>query len=270
MQNQLIKNERVQKELNNKATIQGAMKTGRYLYAVIPRSEEQILTFSGIGGNPVYAISHGKVSAVVGDVPNEKIRPERRHLGAHHEILKQLMNISAVLPVRFGIIANGSKAVQKILSGNQEAFIEQLDHVAGKVEMGLRVTWDVPNIFEHFISTHPELRAVRDRLFGSHSNPTPGDKIELGQIFEHSLNHDRETYTEIVENALSERCFEIKENKCRNEMEVMNLACLVGREEEALFESSVFEVAKQFDNNFAFDYNGPWPPASFVEIDLGL
>ena len=52
--------------------------------------------------------------------------------------------------------------------------------------------------------------------------------------------------------------------------EVMNLACLVGREREAQFERGVLEAANLFDNNFAFDYNGPWTPHNFVEIDLEL
>jgi len=38
----------------------------------------------------------------------------------------------------------------------------------------------------------------------------------------------------------------------------------------AEFESSVFEAAKQFDNNFAFDFNGPWAPHNFVEAGVEL
>jgi hypothetical protein len=50
----------------------------------------------------------------------------------------------------------------------------------------------------------------------------------------------------------------------------MNLACLVERAAMPQFESRVFEAARQFDNNFAFDYNGPWAPHNFVEINLDL
>jgi hypothetical protein len=56
----------------------------------------------------------------------------------------------------------------------------------------------------------------------------------------------------------------------RNEREALNLACLVRREETAEFENAVFKAAKLFDNNFAFDYNGPWAPHNFVQIDLKL
>ena len=134
-----------------------------------------------------------------------------------------------MLPMAFGIIADGPKAIQKILSRNHEAFLKQLQRVAGMVEMGLRVSWDVPNIFEYFVNTHKDLRAARDRFLGPYQNPSQEDKIELGRLFDHLLNEDREAFTEKVEEILSGYCREIKRNKCRNESEVMSLACLVER-----------------------------------------
>ena len=64
-------------------------------------------------------------------------------------------------------------------------------------------------------------------------------------------------------------CVEFKANPCRNEHEVMNLACLVRRDAQEEFSAGVFAAAKRFDNNFAFDYSGPWAPHNFVELDAG-
>jgi len=248
-----------------------AAKRGRYLYAIVPASGEGQYGVAGIDGLPVYTISNGRVAAVVSDVPNDKIRPERRHLAAQQAVLKGLLAAAgAMLPMAFGIIADGPKAIQKILSRNQEAFLKQLQRVAGMVEMGLRVSWDVPNIFEYFVNTHPELRTARDRFLGPYHNPSQEDKIELGRLFDRLLNEDRETYTEKVEEILSQYCKEIKRNKCRHEGEVMSLACLVQREAQNRFEEGVFAAAGLFDNNFTFDYNGPWAPHNFVELDLKL
>ncbi len=71
------------------------------------------------------------------------------------------------------------------------------------------------------------MRAARDRFLGPYKNPSQEDKIELGRLFDHLLNEDREAFTEKVEEILSGYCREIKRNKCRNESEVMSLACLV-------------------------------------------
>lgn len=248
-----------------------AATVGRYLYAVVSGPGERQYEFAGINGAPVYAISNGKVAAVVSDIPDAKIRPERRHLAAQQAVLKGLLAFAeSMLPMAFGIIADGPKAIQKILSRNHEAFLKQLQRVAGMVEMGLRVSWDVPNIFEYFINTHPELRATRDRFLGPFGNPSQEDKIELGRMFDRLLNEDREAYTDKVEEILSQYCQETKRNKCRSESEVMNLACLVRKEAQDRFEAGVFAAAKLFDNNFTFDYNGPWAPHNFVDQELKL
>ncbi len=154
----------------NDAYIPGKTQTrsGRYLYAIVAGSQDRSYGPFGIDGGTVYAISDGRVAAVISDLLNAKIRPERRHLAAHQEVLKRLMEESAPLPMTFGIIADGLKEIRKILSHNQETFLEQLHRVAGKVEMGLRVTWDVPNIFEFFVHTNPQLRAALFQCYGDH------------------------------------------------------------------------------------------------------
>jgi hypothetical protein len=56
----------------------------------------------------------------------------------------------------------------------------------------------------------------------------------------------------------------------RNVNEAANLNCLVGRRGQTQLEEAVFQAARLFDNNYAFDLNGPWAPQNFVEMDLQL
>jgi len=248
----------------------GAAVSRAYIYAIVASPQAQTYGDFGLGGRKVYSISVGRLAAVVSDVAGGRIRPERSHLAAHQGVLKKLMAENTPLPMSFGIIADSPQAVRSMLSRNQQALLEQLRRVAGKVELGLRVAWDVPNIFEYFVNTHPELRVARDRFLVGHREPTQEQKIEVGRTFERLLNEEREACVGRVEGVLAPHCAEMDEKKCRDEREVMNLACLVGREAVSQFENGVFEAAKLFDNNFSFDYNGPWAPHNFVEIDLKL
>ncbi len=151
-----------------------AAPSGRYLYAIVTAPGEPTYGFAGIDGAPVYTIANGQVAAVVSDVLNDRIRPERRHLAAQQAVLKGLLSqADAMLPMAFGIIADGPKAIQKILSRNHEAFLKQLQRVAGMVEMGLRVSWDVPNIFEYFVNTHKDLRSRPGSLSGASTKTLP-------------------------------------------------------------------------------------------------
>ena len=239
-----------------------------YLYAVVAAGEPRSYPSLGIEGKDVYTITGGPVAAVVSGVARSKIRPERANLTAHQAVLKRLMADTTPLPMAFDTIASSPEAIRKILTRNQRAFQEQLQRVAGKVEMGVRVAWDVPNIFEYFVNTHAELRLARDRRMSARHEFTQEEKIELGRMFDRLLNEDREDHTQKVERVLASVCVEFKANQCRNELEVMNLACLVRRDAQEAFSAGVFTAAKLFDNNFAFDYSGPWAPHNFVELDL--
>jgi hypothetical protein len=239
-----------------------------YLYAIVAAGEPWSYPSLGIGGQNVYTITEGRVAAVVSGVNSPKIRPERANLKAHQAVLNRLVTGTTPLPMAFGTIAGSPQAIHQILVRNQQAFREQLQRVEGKVEMGLRVAWDVPNIFEYFVNTHAELRLARDRPSGTRHQFTQEEKIELGRMFDRLLNEDREEHTRNVERVLAPVCVEFKPNQCRNELDVMNLACLVRRDRQEEYSARVFAAAKLFDNNFSFDYSGPWAPHNFVELDL--
>jgi hypothetical protein len=245
-------------------------RKGKYLYAILADSQDRNFGEIGIEDSTVRGFSNGQVAAVVSDLGNTKIRPERRHLAAHQRVIKHLMEKYTPLPITFGVIANSQKDVKRILEDYENIFVKQLDRVANTVEMGLRVSWDVPNIFEYFITTHHELRTARDQLLGRYHEPSQEDKIEVGRLFEQILTEDRELHSEQVEEILMPHCLEIKRALPKNEKEVMNLACLVKRNAQEEFETSIFEAARLFDNNFSFDYNGPWAPHNFVNINLSI
>jgi hypothetical protein len=252
-----------------------SQKDGKYLYAIIGsghigNGHDRSYDVAGIDGNTVYRVAHGRVAAVVSDCSRDKIRPERSHLAAHKDVLRRLMLDSTVLPMAFGIIADDLRAVRRMLALNLETFSEQLERVAGKVEMGLRVVWDVPNIFEYFVDQHPDLRAARDRLLGGKREPRQEEKLELGRLFEQLLTEDREAYFSQIEEALAPCCDAIKRSPPRQVREVVNLSLLVERERLKELDEAVLVAAKLFDNNYAFDVNGPWAPHNFVEMNLQL
>ncbi|MBI4720313.1 MAG: GvpL/GvpF family gas vesicle protein [Chitinivibrionia bacterium] len=241
---------------------------GKYLYAIVAGPGDRTYGPIGINGGVVHTLSHGSVAAAVSDMTEKRIRPERSKLAAHHAVVKRLMEDATVLPVAFGTLADSPQAIRKILKENRDDFVEQLNRVRGKVEMGLRVAWDVPNIFEYMVNRHPELAALRDEVMGKQRGPSQEEKIELGRLFDRLLSQDRERHTEAVVEALAPHCVDITRNQPREEREVMHLACLVDRELQKRFEDGVFEAAKLFDDHFAFDFNGPWAPHHFVHVAL--
>ncbi|HWO99044.1 MAG TPA: GvpL/GvpF family gas vesicle protein [Methylococcus sp.] len=242
---------------------------GCYLYALaeapaLSRGE----AITGIGGAPVYSLAEGEVAVVLSDIGESRIRPERRHIAAHHQVLRHLLERGGILPMAFGIIADSPAAVLRMLKTYRRSFAEQLRRLAGKVEMGLRVTLDTPNVFESYVQRFPELQVLRDRML--QGGGSREDKIELGRQFGQMLDGAREEAFEKIEEVLAPVCFEIHRNPVKEEKEIANLACLVARDRLGDFEGAIDEVAKRFDDDHVFRYSGPWPPHNFVKIDVEL
>jgi hypothetical protein len=247
----------------------GKTAHGHYIYAVVAENARQTLGFRGLEDASAYSIPHCGMAAIVSDIEAQRIRPERRNLAAHRAVLNGLMAIEdAVLPMRFGAIAPGTDEIKRLLAANREVFDRQLKQISGKLEMAVRVDWDVPNIFEYFVDKHPELKAARDVLFSGSAKASQRDRIELGLMFERLRDEDRLAQTLIVQEALRSHCSTIKLGTLRDDRQIMNLACLVDKNRRDEFEKGVFAAAAHFDNNFVFDYSGPWPPHTFAEIAI--
>ncbi len=224
----------------------------------------------GLESAPVYAIDKDGLRAVVSDTQGGRLRPDRRNIGAHQSVLHALTEAGTVLPIRFGIIARSAKAVEDLLVANQRTIKKHLEQLAGRVEMGLRVSWDVANIYEYYVETHPILKQGRDEIWNRNANP--GDlreeKIRLGNLYQSLRDADRLEFTEKVKNILVNYCEDIVETAVKKEKDVMDLACLVERNKLDEFAKGVFDASKLFDNAFLFDYTGPWAPHNFTTLNL--
>ncbi len=242
---------------------------GKLIYALSDDIGTRIFKVRGVDKSPVYSICHEGVSAIVSDIHTPRVRPERRNLMTHQSVLKTVGELDInILPMRFGVIAQNAKRVMEMLSRNRESILEQTERVAGKVEMGLRLKWDVDNIYEFFVTTHPELRDARDEMVNSSMNDSRDLQIQLGRMFDRILQEERETHAARVEEVFEGVCHEIRMNDPKGEEELLNLACLLPSGEVKRFEKAVFEASKLFDNSFLFDYSGPWAPHNFVDLNL--
>ncbi len=250
---------------------------GKFIYALI-EAGDHLPRIAGIGQSPVYTLNHGRIGAVVSDLFATRVRPERRNLTAHQTVLRQLGAKCTVLPMQFGVLAQGSKAVLKLLADNETEIVAQIHKLRGAVEMGLRLKWQVDNIYDYFVNTHPELKQERDRCLNARGGDTRkkprsglanrDEMIELGRFYERLLQAQRNTHKSKVESVLQENCRAIRSLAPKNERDVVNLACLVNSDCLDAFEQQVIQASTLFDDHYVFSYTGPWAPHNFVDIRL--
>ena len=251
------------------ATASAPSQTGLYLYGITVAAR-LMRPMSGVGGAAVELVVEGSAAAIVSPLGGGKVRPQRTNLAAHHRILHDLADERPVLPVVFGTITGSEEELRRVLHRNRDALASLLERLRGKVEMGLKVYWDLPNVFEYFVATHQELESMRNRLFRPGRTPTVEEKVELGERFVSLLRQARERHTRRVTEALTAYCVEVRGIDPGEERMILKLACLVEKERQEHWEEGVRQTAMLFDDHYRFDYNGPWPPYNFADVDLKL
>ncbi len=249
------------------ASTSAASRTGLYLYGITV-AQGLLRPVGGVGGAGVETIVEGRLAAVVSRLRVERLRPQRANLAAHHRILDELAQQRPVLPVVFGTITGSEEELRSVLRENQEALVDRLDCLRGKVEMGLRVYWELPNVFEYFVASHQELEAMRNRMFRPGRMASVEEKVELGELFVSLLQQARQRHTHRVQEALAACCVEAQTIDAGEERMIMKLACLVEKQRQPQWEEGVRRAAALFDDHYRFDYNGPWPPYNFADVDL--
>lgn len=249
--------------------------TGMYIYAFLRAASvspenlaPQAAALIGIDGASIRFITHRSVSAAVSATEVRKIRPQRKNLAAHQEVVTHLARHCDMLPVAFGLIADDSEQVERLLTAHQETLQTQIDRVSGHVEMAVNLRWAVPNVVQHFVERYEPLAAARQLILSGAA--TRDDQIALGQQFERLLNAEREQHTDTFLDILTPHCKEIDIQPPREEADCMRLACLIHRDAETAFNDAVYSAAKLFSDEFAISFNGPWPTYSFVKLALNL
>lgn len=248
---------------------------GQYLYAITRGDAEPALSkilgsVPGLDDAPLAFIAGETLGAVVSGIEDGPLRPRRQRLAAHQRVLDALARGNDALPMGFGFVAPDGDAVRELLVDHREELHEELDRLGGRVEMSLRLRWDVDNVAAYFVERDETLRSLRDRLASEPNGGTHETKMAAGRAFERLLEAERTAHFDTLEQALRAVVEDIHEGPLRTEHDIANLGILVARDAVGSLERCVLSVAGRFDESFAFDLGGPWAPFSFVNVRLGM
>lgn len=244
---------------------------GMYLYGFVRASdfdESLIAGILGVNDTSVRWMESSGIGIVYSVMENTKLRPQRKLLTAHQAVVATLAKNVTSLPMAFGIIADSESQLCALLQKNAETILTQLQRVDGKIEFTFALKWTAENIFQYFVERSPELQSARDTI--ATGKASREEQIEFGRMFEKLIGSEREAITDRVRSALELNVTEFLLQSIREESDVFRAALLVDRNAEESLNNAIEAVASSFDSNFAFSYSGPWPPYSFVSLNLAF
>ena len=196
--------------------------------------------------------------------------PTRENALAHEHVIETVMRTHTIIPMSFGTVFRTDDDIREVLRSIYPSVKDVLKQMSGKVEFGLKVTWDRDHIVEELQREHEEIHRFHQEITRKHLQSTYFARMQLGRMIDKALEERSVEYVREIYETLRAICVASRDNKPIGDKMIMNAAFLLEREREAEFDAAVNRVAKKFGDRLNFKYTGPWPPYNFVNIRLKL
>ena len=245
---------------------------GRYVYGIIQSREPMSFGRIAIGGSGeiVYVVTHGDIAAVVSRTPVFIFDPTRENALSHEHVIETVMKAHTIIPMSFGTVFRTDDDIREVLRSIYPSVKDVLKQMAGKVEFGLKVTWDRDRIIEELQREHEEIHRFHQEITRKHLQSTYFARMQLGRMIDKALEERSAEYVRDIYETLRTICVASRDNKPIGDKMILNAAFLLEREREAEFDAAVNGIARRFGDRLNFKYTGPWPPYNFVNIRLKL
>jgi len=232
----------------------------------------------GIGGrgDPVRTVGYHDLAAVVSDSPVMKYPISREYMMAHQLVMEKVMTDYAVLPVRFGTVAEGTAGLtpeeriqQQVLKQRYAEFKNLLGEMKNKTELGVKALWkNMDVIFQEIQRKSRAIQELKKRILSNRSSEAYGERVRIGELVKTALEAKKAEEGETIVNALKKLSVDYRINKPFGNQMVINAAFLIERSRETEFDEHVNRLTTQLDGRMDFKYVGPVPPCNFVEIEI--
>ncbi|MFF9496418.1 GvpL/GvpF family gas vesicle protein [Streptomyces flaveolus] len=235
-----------------------------YVYGITAGSHPSLPEgLTGVGNPPseVRVLHEGDLAAIVSDAP-EDLRPKRRELLAHQNVLSEAGAEGCVLPMRFGSVAPDDSAVTGVLAERAEHYQERLRALDDRVEYNIKANHVEEAVLHHVMAENPEIRALAEsnRKSGGGSYES---KIQLGEMVAAAVKDKESEDATTLERALEPAADAVSVGP-ESTGWLANVSFLVKRETAEEFLAAV-ERARREMPHLEVRVNGPLPPYSFVE-----
>lgn len=243
---------------------------GLYIYCIIRSSKAVSFGNIGIGGagNEVKTVGYDDMHAVVSKAPLTKYDASRENMMAHELVIETVMRDYAVLPLRFATVMNDESDVKKLLEVKYEKFVEELERVDGKVELGVKAIAKKDVVFEEILMKNDDICALKEKIQGLPHEKTYYDRLAIGRMVESALEDEKKKYRKIILEALEPVALEMKENNGFGDRMIVNASFFVDKEKEGHFDDCINELGEQYGDKIIFKYVGGIPPYNFVNLSL--
>jgi hypothetical protein len=236
-----------------------------YVYGLIGADTPVPDDIKGLGpSGRVSTIVHGKVAALVSDVPADRPLGTRDDLLAHESVVDTMAASAAILPMRFPAVVEEEGVVEELLAPHHDQFVAALGELEGRVQFTLKGRFDQDVVLQEVLEEDPEIRQLQEEVRDLPEDATYQQRIRLGELVVRGLEDRRvEEEPQLLER-LQPYAVSIVAHDPAQPDDVVNAAFLVERERQQEFEDAVEELGADLHPRIRLRLLGPLAPYDFV------
>ncbi len=242
---------------------------GEYIYGIVEEPQLRRFNFPGIKESEVYTINHQRIAAVVSNTEFPEIDPTRRNVQTHTVVQDELLREYTLLPMGFGMVAASEDEVRRLLENNYQGFISELNRLADKIEVELKVFWNQEAVIKEIQSESREFSSLKAKINAA-SSPVEVRNllVEAGKMVEFIVCDWKTRYAGLVYAILKELSHDAKVNNPLGVKNLLNASFLIAKTREGEFKERVYKLDSEFQGKVNFKYVGPMPPYNFIDLKL--
>jgi hypothetical protein len=244
-----------------------AAETGLFIYGIVPSDVEPTSDAQGVGEPPgeVIVVRHGDLAALVSEVGLEEPLGRPADLTAYEQLLDGTAEVAPVLPVRFGTVVTGKDGVVDLLTAHQERFAAALDELEGRRQYTVHGRFDEQEFVGRFLAGNESAAALARQVRGRPEAESREQRIRLGEMISQAVELSREAENRALIDAVGGHAVAEAARPPSHELDAVNVAFLVGADDEEAFVRAVEDFAEQRRDLVRMRLIGPLAPYDFVE-----
>ena len=190
------------------APMAGPQQEGRYVYGVIQARDSATFGKTGIGGSGelVYSVHHGDIAAVVSKTAVFIFDPTRENALAHEHVIEMVMRTQTIIPMSFGTVFRTDEDIREVLKSIYPSLKDVLKQMEGKLEFGLKVTWDREQVIDELKRDDEEIHRFHQEITRKHLQSTYLARMQLGRMIDKALVERSAQYVREIYDALRSVC----------------------------------------------------------------
>ncbi|MFC5993259.1 GvpL/GvpF family gas vesicle protein [Pseudonocardia hispaniensis] len=236
-----------------------------YVYGLVAADTAIPDGLTGLGpSGTISTITHGKLAAIVSDVPTERPLGTRDDLVAHESVLDAVAATAGVLPLRFPAVVDEQGVVAELLEPHHDHFVEILAGLEGRTQFTLKGRYEQDAVLREILEEDSQIRELHETVRELPEDAAYYDRVRLGELIVGELERRRQDDAVAMVERLRPTVDDVVANQPANPDDVINAAFLVERARQREFEDAVEDLGREQAGRMRLRLLGPLAPYDFV------